>query len=134
MSSPVTIRDIFEAHKKELGLEWVTGGQEDRQLTEIDTRHSDNTLIGHLNLVRPNYIQVLAATELAYLDSLGKNSLHDSLKNLADSRPLMVIIADGTRRSISLATAPGLSSEMPNSSASLAVLCMAACCAVGSLG
>lgn len=102
MSSPVTIRDIFEAHKKELGLEWVTGGQEDRQLTEIDTRHSDNTLIGHLNLVRPNYIQVLAATELAYLDSLGKNSLHDSLKNLADSRPLMVIIADGTTPSKAL--------------------------------
>ncbi|MDY6980692.1 MAG: HPr(Ser) kinase/phosphatase [Pseudomonadota bacterium] len=96
MTEPVTTNDIFQAHQKQLGLEWVAGQEGNRQLSEVDTRFSDNSLIGHLNLVRPNYIQVLASTELDYLDGLGKNSLQDTLQCLADSGPLMVIIADST--------------------------------------
>jgi len=94
MSAPVTTSDIFQTHQKQLGLKWLAGQHNDRQLTDVDTRLSDSSLIGHLNLVRPNYIQVLANTELAYLNGLGKNSLQDTLQRLSDARPLMVIIAD----------------------------------------
>lgn len=93
MSAPVTTHDIYQAHKKQLGLHWVAGKQLDRQLTDVDTRLSDSSLIGHLNLVRPNYIQVLADTELEYLSGLGKNSRQDTLKRLGESHPLMVVIA-----------------------------------------
>ncbi|MFO8024195.1 HPr(Ser) kinase/phosphatase [Thiohalophilus sp.] len=93
MTRPVTTNDIFQAYQKQLGLEWVAGQEGERQLSEADTRLTDNNLIGHLNLVRPNYIQVLASTELDYLDRLGKNSLQDTLQCLVESRPLMVIIA-----------------------------------------
>lgn len=96
MSAPVTTNDIFQTHQKQLGLKWLAGQHNDRQLTDVDTRLSDSSLIGHLNLVRPNYIQVLANTELAYLNGLGKNSLQDTLQRLSDARPLMVIIADNT--------------------------------------
>lgn len=96
MSNRVTTSDIFQAHQKQLGLSWVAGQQNDRQLTQVDTRLSDSSLIGHLNLVRPNYIQVLANTELTYLNGLGKNSLQDTLQRLSDSRPLLVIVADNT--------------------------------------
>jgi len=95
MSGPISSNDIFQAHQKELGLRWVAGEQNKGELTEVDARLSDSSLIGHLNLVRPNYIQVLADTELEYLDNLGKNSLQDTLQRLYDSKPLMVIIADG---------------------------------------
>ncbi len=95
MTEPVTTNDIYQAHQKQLGLEWVAGQEGNRQLSEVDTRLSDNSLIGHLNLVRPNYIQVLASTELDYLDGLGKNSLQDTLQCLAESGPLMVIVAAG---------------------------------------
>lgn len=96
MTVPVTTRDIFQAHEKQLGLKWIAGKQHDRELSQVDSRLSDSSLIGHLNLVRPNYIQVLADTELDYLGGLGKNSLQDTLKRLSDSRPLMVITADNT--------------------------------------
>ncbi|MDZ7662249.1 HPr(Ser) kinase/phosphatase [Thiohalophilus sp.] len=95
MSGPISSNDIFQAHQKELGLRWVVGEQNKGKLTEVDARLSDSSLIGHLNLVRPNYIQVLADTELEYLDNLGKNSLQDTLQRLYDSSPLMVIIAGG---------------------------------------
>ncbi|TDY01084.1 HPr(Ser) kinase/phosphatase [Thiohalophilus thiocyanatoxydans] len=94
MSDPISSSNIFQTHQKELGLKWVAGEQNRGELTEVDARLSDSSLIGHLNLVRPNYIQVLADTELEYLNNLGKNSLQDTLQRLFDSKPLMVIIAD----------------------------------------
>lgn len=94
MSDPISSSNIFQTHQKELGLKWVAGEQNQGELTEVDARLSDSSLIGHLNLVRPNYIQVLADTELEYLNNLGKNSLQDTLQRLFDAKPLMVIIAD----------------------------------------
>jgi HPr kinase/phosphorylase len=94
MSAPVTTSEVFNQHQKQLGLTWITGQESTRQLSEKDVRATGSSLIGHLNLVRPNYIQVLAERELDYLAGLGKNSLQDTLQHLHDARPLMVIIAD----------------------------------------
>ncbi len=95
MSTSVSTHDIFSKHQKQLGLSWVGGRDSNRTLNHVDSHLSGSSLIGHLNLVRPNHIQVLAKTELNYLTALGKNSLEDTLQHLDEARPLMVIITDG---------------------------------------
>lgn len=95
MTRPLTALSIFEQHHKRLEFEWVEGQEYANQPFEaarLDTSRS--ALIGHLNLIRPNLIQVLGQAELDYLNTLGKNSRQDAVDSLFANQPLMIILAE----------------------------------------
>ena len=95
MTSPLTALSIFEQHHKPLEFDWVEGQTYANQpfdATRFDTSRS--ALIGHLNLIRPNLIQVLGQAELDYLNTLGKNSRQDAIYSLFANQPLMIILAE----------------------------------------
>jgi len=56
---------------------------------------ADTSMVGHLNLIHPNRVQVLGRTELRYLASLGKNSYQDTLGKLYEVPPAFIVVADG---------------------------------------
>ncbi len=60
----------------------------------VSSRVANVALVGHLNLIYPNRIQVLGISELSYLTGLGKNSHDDALRQLFDGEPASIIIAD----------------------------------------
>ncbi len=95
MTSPLTALSIFEHHQKALEFDWVEGqtyANQSFDTTRFDT--SRRALIGNLNLIKPNLIQVLGQAELDYLNSLGKNSRQDAIHSLFVNQPLMVILAE----------------------------------------
>ena len=95
MASPLTALSIFEQHQKALEFEWVEGqihAKRPIEASQLDT--SRNALIGHLNLIRPNLIQVLGQAELDYLNTLGKNSREDAIQGLFTNQPLVIILAE----------------------------------------
>jgi len=95
MTNPLTALSIFEQHHKALEFDWVEGESYANQPFEaarFDTSRS--ALIGHLNLIRPNLIQVLGQAELDYLNTLGKNSRQDAIHSLFTNQPLMIILAE----------------------------------------
>jgi HPr kinase/phosphorylase len=100
MSTDLTARTIFDQHQKILELDWV-GGQHyaDRPVASDNLGHQTGSLVGHLNLIRPNLVQILGKTELAYLDQLGKNSHQDALNSLFSHPPLLLIFSDAIRPS-----------------------------------
>jgi HPr kinase/phosphorylase len=69
--SVVNIRQLFEDKQERLQLTRVAGADGENYLIDSDEVEASNKgLIGHLNLIHPNWIQVLSDTELAYFDSL----------------------------------------------------------------
>jgi len=90
--SLVTVQDIFNAHCDKLKLKWICGEQY-ANLAINPTDQHPTLLIGFLNIVRPNLIQVIGQTEIEYFESLGKNSLDDAITHLFSSKPALVIIA-----------------------------------------
>ena len=95
MTSSLTALSIFEQHQKALEFDWIEGQNDADQ--PFDTAGFDTTrsaLIGHLNLIRPNLIQVLGQAELDYLNNLGKNSRQDAIHSLFANQPLMIILAE----------------------------------------
>jgi len=95
MTTPLTALSIYEQHQKALEFDWVEGQTYANQ--PFDTTHFDTShgaLIGNLNLIRPNLIQVLGQAELDYLNSLGKNSREDAIHTLFANQPLMIILAE----------------------------------------
>ncbi|HWI14032.1 MAG TPA: HPr(Ser) kinase/phosphatase, partial [Burkholderiales bacterium] len=71
----VSIARLFEDNRDKLGLAWVAGKDGGaRELNSEYTKDSSKGLIGHLNFIHPNLIQVLGASEVNYLNGLSADA------------------------------------------------------------
>ncbi|BBI98717.1 HPr kinase/phosphorylase [Ferrigenium kumadai] len=95
--SEVNIRQLFEDKQARLELSHVAGADgNDRIITEEAVNASNNGLIGHLNLIHPNWVQVLSQTELDYLRALSAEQLADAFRQIEQSGSTCLIVA-GTK-------------------------------------
>jgi len=93
----VNIRQLFQDKQERLGLTWVAGAVgADRTLDSETVNTSNRGLIGHMNLVHPNWIQVFSDTELDYLHSLSPAELAGALGTLGSYKPSCLIVAGDT--------------------------------------
>ncbi len=93
----VNIRQLFEDKQERLGLTWVGGAEGADRVLESETVNASNRgLIGHMNLIHPNWVQVFSSTELDYLHALSPAELSAALRNLEQGEPLCLIVAGDT--------------------------------------
>jgi Serine kinase of the HPr protein, regulates carbohydrate metabolism len=77
----------------QLKLRWLTPEpQTPRPLRGVDPEQS---LIGSLNLIHPNRLQVVGPPEQRYLAALGRTAHDEALDKLFADRPAAVIFSDG---------------------------------------
>ncbi len=94
----VSIARLFEDNRDKLRLEWIAGhGGAAKELNSELTKDSSQGLIGHLNFIHPNLIQVLGASEVAYLDGLDAASCRAVLAKIT-TRELACFIVAGAGR------------------------------------
>src|SRR5689334_21554788 len=94
----VSIARLFEDNREKLKLEWVAGRSGGaKELNSELTKDSSQGLIGHLNFIHPNLIQVLGASEVAYLNGLDAASCRSVLGKAA-TRELACFIVAGIER------------------------------------
>lgn len=116
----VTIQDIFDANSERLGLRWLAGqkgmhrvvtGQGTREAPRVTSGDLDGAssttpapvsavspnraLVGHLNLIYPNQVQVLGTSELRYLSALREDSRQDAIRQLFAHAPVCLVITEG---------------------------------------
>lgn len=115
----IPIRDLFEIHAEGLELTWLVGQEGgDRAITMEDTRqpghrvvgdefstprrdtaphlfHPARSLVGHLNLIHLNQIQICSYSELRYLHTLRDISRQDAFRQLFAHEPCALLISDG---------------------------------------
>jgi len=92
------IAQLFEDNREKLRLAW-TGGRAGgaRHLNSEIIKGSTKGLIGHLNFVHPNWIQVLGTTEVEYLERLDPDTCRTTLTEVA-GRDLACFVIAGTDR------------------------------------
>ena len=94
--SQITGRQLFEDKRQKLNLVWEAGRDGgDRRLSDDDVAHSTQGVIGHLNFIHPNWIQVLSHTEAEYLNGLDAASLEQNMLRLAQSSLFCIIVSGG---------------------------------------
>lgn len=94
----VSIARLFEDNREKLRLEWVAGREGgDKGLNSELTKDSSKGLIGHLNFIHPNLIQVLGASEVQYLDGLDGAASSAALDRVA-TKDLACFIVAGVDR------------------------------------
>ncbi|HEU0290340.1 MAG TPA: HPr(Ser) kinase/phosphatase [Burkholderiales bacterium] len=100
----VSIARLFEDNREKLRLEWVAGRDGGaKELNSEHTKDSSQGLIGHLNFIHPNLIQVLGTSEVAYLDKLDAPNCHKALAQVAIKELACFIVAGVDRAPASLA-------------------------------
>ncbi len=91
----VSVDSLFRDMSEQLELRWIagqSGGQ--RALSSETTQKPTLALIGHLNFVHPNRVQVLGCAEMDYLRSLGESALKDSIDHLFSTDLAAIVISN----------------------------------------
>ena len=90
----ISITQLFEKNREKLGLTWKSGTEDgDKKLIHETASQTNQGLIGHLNFIHPNWIQVLSKDEADHLNQLDPKSLKDNIQRLAESGMSCIIAA-----------------------------------------
>jgi len=97
----ISVAQLYEDNREKLGLAWIggkAGGATPlrRDSTEVAA------LVGHLNLIHPNRIQVLGNHEIAHLAGFEEADLFRMLGNLFAVHPAAIVVADGAPADVRL--------------------------------
>ena len=95
MSTGLTTRELFERLQSKLQLEWSAGLKGGEQPLRGAAQTRGQSLVGGLNWIHPNRIQVVGPSELAYLKKLKSSSLEDALGHLFAADPAAILVSDG---------------------------------------
>ncbi len=88
-----SVARLFEDNRERLGLIHITGSLE-AELHVPDEKLWPAELIGHLNVIHPNRVQVLGEAELAWIRRQPRDKVQHMLESILLARPPAVIIAD----------------------------------------
>jgi len=92
----ITAHQLFDEVRSRLELTWVIaheGG--DRKIEIGEGRQRRPSLVGYLNLIHPNRIQILGAEELAFLDGLPATTRRTTVQRMFKLQPAVLIFARG---------------------------------------
>ena len=91
----ISVAKLFEDHRDKLDLTWVAATQVDRG---IELKHSGNygaDVVGHLNLIHPERLQVIGIAEHRWGELKSAEQLRILVGALVAARPPAIIVADG---------------------------------------
>lgn len=92
----ISVAQLYNDTRRNLKLTWVAGlDGGDNLLTSETVTKPSLALIGHLNFVHPNRVQVLGCAEMDYLRSLQPANLRQAIQNLFSTDLASVIVANG---------------------------------------
>lgn len=95
MSTALSTRQLFEHLQAKLQLEWTAGPEAGEQPLRGPPESQGQALVGGLNWIHPNRIQVVGPSELAYLRKLESASLEEALRHLFAAEPAAMLLSDG---------------------------------------
>jgi len=88
----ISIKKLFEDNQDALGLQWeIPCEPECIPINSDAVNSSTNGLIGHLNLIHPNWIQIFSRTEAAYFKDIPFQSQIDSLEKIIDKTACLIV-------------------------------------------
>jgi HPr kinase/phosphorylase len=94
----INVTELFKQTRRKLKLKWIAGldGGTKTLNSQAVTKPS-LALIGHLNFVHPNRVQVMGCAEMDYLRSLPIEEAERGITNLYSTDLAAVIVANGER-------------------------------------
>jgi HPr kinase/phosphorylase len=94
----ITVAELFKQIRHKLKLKWIAGFDGGKKILTSNTVTKPSlALIGHLNFVHPNRVQVLGCAEMDYLRDLSIIAMQQSINNLFSTDLAAVVVANGEK-------------------------------------
>ncbi len=90
-----SIAQLYEDHREKLKLSWVAAIGLDRQIELKDQGNYGADVVGHLNLIHPERLQVIGQAEQSWALRVSANRLSQQVEDLMAAKPPALIVADG---------------------------------------
>ena len=117
----INVAELYKLTHRKLKLKWIAGlNGGSNSLTSQAVTKPSLALIGHLNFVHPNRVQVMGCAEMDYLRSLSPAEAETAISNLYANHLAAVIISNNEKvpdTLVSIANAnntPLLTSPLPS--------------------
>ncbi len=91
----ITVRRLYQDNRQKLALSWIAGSSGIDNRIGTDEQRPTLALVGHLNLIHPNSIQVFGIAECQYLAGLTPELMRQTLEQLFRLSMSVVIVANG---------------------------------------
>jgi len=89
----ISARQLYDGVHERMGLRWVSGMRgESRVLEPSTTKARRPSLIGYLNIIYPNKIQIIGTEELNFLDGLDSRQRWEVIHKVAAYQPVALIV------------------------------------------
>jgi len=89
----LTARQLFDAVGERLALRWVAGLRGENRAIEtgghLERRPS---LVGYLNIIYPNKVQIIGTEELNYLDGLDSRQRWETVEKIVAYHPTALLV------------------------------------------
>ncbi len=93
MQARISARELFDQLKERLSLRWLAGQRgEARVLESGEHLHRRPSLVGYLNTIYANRVQIIGKDELEYLDALDSRLRWETLARIVEARPLALLL------------------------------------------
>lgn len=91
----VTVETLFRDLAEQLQLRWLAGREgAGRTLSSETVQKPTLALIGHLNFVHPNRVQMLGRAEMDYLRGLSESGLADAIRHLFSTELAAIVVSN----------------------------------------
>jgi HPr kinase/phosphorylase len=92
----MTVSELVDRFSERLELRWISGRRHaDNRTLSVASFRARPSLVGYLNLIHPNRIQVLGREELSWLDQLDAKKRWETIAGICAERPAALIVASG---------------------------------------
>jgi len=99
VSGTITVDEVFEAQAVTLGLEWLAArGAGDHRIDSEMVQKPSLALVGQLDFVYPNRLQVFGRAEIAYLNQMAPRDRRAALEGLFGKGLSALVVSDRERQ------------------------------------
>ncbi|HEX7339086.1 MAG TPA: HPr(Ser) kinase/phosphatase [Rhodanobacteraceae bacterium] len=90
----LTARQLFDDTSERLELRWTAGMRgETRTLDPGENQARRPSLVGYLNIIYPNKVQIIGSEELSYLDALDSRQRWETIQKIMAQAPLALLVS-----------------------------------------
>lgn len=91
----ISVAQLFEDHRERLQLAWISAANVDRHIELKVTANYGADVVGHLNLIHPERLQVIGEAEIDWATRKNPERLKRLIADLLRAGPPALIVADG---------------------------------------
>ncbi len=91
----VSLIRLFEDNREKLLLNWAISQNADRRIEIVGSNNYGADVVGHINVIHPERLQVLGLAEYEWAMRIGERRFSQILTDLLAAHPPAIIVADG---------------------------------------